>query len=56
LFPASTPIFIAAVKSTAALLEGKPLSEVGNWMLVAVGFDVLYLLVALTTFEFVLEE
>jgi len=56
LFPASTPVFIAAVKSTAALLEGKPLSEVGNWMLVAVGFDVLYFLVALATFEFVLEE
>jgi heme exporter protein B len=56
LFPASTPIFIAAVKSTGALLEGKPLAEVGNWMLIAGGFDVLYLLVALTTFEFVLEE
>ena len=56
LFPAATPIFIAAVKCTAGLLEGKPLSAVSNWLLISVGFAVLYLFVALATFEFVLED
>jgi heme exporter protein B len=56
LFPAATPIFISAVKCTAALLDGKPLSSVSNWLLVSLGFAVLYLFVALATFEFVLED
>lgn len=56
LFPASAPLFISAVKCSAALLEGKSLSTVSHWMSIAAGFDVLYFLVALATFEFVLEE
>jgi heme exporter protein B len=56
LFPAATPLLISAVKCTAALLEGRTLSAVSHWLLVAVGFDVLYLLVSLWTFEFVLED
>jgi len=57
LFPASTPLFISAVKCTASLLEGKGLGgEAGNWLMITIGFDVLYFLVALATFEFVLEE
>jgi heme exporter protein B len=57
LFPAATPIFISAVKCTAALLEGEGLASVaGSWLLVTIGFDVLYFLVSLLTFEFVLED
>jgi len=57
LFPAATPIFISAVKCTAALLEGQGLwSACGNWLLLTLGFDVLYFLVSLGTFEFILEE
>ncbi len=56
LFPASAPLFISAVKCSAALLEGKSLSTVSHWISIAAGFDVLYFLVALATFEFVLEE
>jgi heme exporter protein B len=56
LFPAASPLLISAVKCTAACLGGRPLSSVSNWLLVAVGFDVLYFFVALLTFEFVLEE
>ena len=56
LFPASAPLFISAVKCSEALLEGKSLSTVSHWMLMTAGFDVLYFLVALATFEFVLEE
>ena len=56
LFPAASPLLISAVKCTAAALDGRPLSEVSHWMLVAAGFDLLYLFVSLLTFEYVLEE
>lgn len=56
LFPAASPLLISAVKCTAAAMESRPLGEVSDWLLVSVGLDVLYLMVALTTFEFVLEE
>ncbi len=56
LFPVSTPLFISAVKCTTAVMESKPLASVSTWLLVAAGFDALYFLVALLTFEFVLED
>ena len=56
LFPVTMPLFISAVKCTAAVLEGKPLSSVTNWLLVALGFDLLFLFVGLATFEYVVEE
>ena len=56
LFPVASPLFIAAVKCTSAVLEGKTLSSVSNWMLVSSGFDVLYFLVAILTFEYILED
>ena len=56
LFPVSSPLVISAVKCTSAVLEGKPLASVQQWLLVAAGFDVLYFLVALVTFEYVVED
>jgi heme exporter protein B len=56
LFPAASPLLISAVACTAAPLAGRSLGEVGHWLLVAAGFDALYLCVALLTFEFVVEE
>jgi heme exporter protein B len=57
LFPAATPIFISAVKCTAALLAGEGLAGAArSWLLMTIGFDVLYYLVGLLTFEFILEE
>ncbi|HXV75217.1 MAG TPA: heme exporter protein CcmB [Candidatus Polarisedimenticolaceae bacterium] len=57
LFPATAPLFISAVKCTTSLLEGNGLSgAAASWLSISTGFDVLYFLVALATFEFVLEE
>jgi len=56
LFPTATPLFISAVKCTAALLDGRPMTDVTGWLRLTTGFDVLYLFVALLTFEFVLED
>lgn len=56
LLPAATPLFISAVKTTTAVLDGSGLSGASNWLMIAIGFDLLYFFVALSTFEFVLEE
>jgi heme exporter protein B len=56
LFPTATPLFISAVKCTAACLADGTLEGVTRWLLIAAGFDVLYFFVGLLTFEFVLEE
>jgi heme exporter protein B len=57
LFPASAPVFVSAVKCTADVLDSGGLGPEGRtWLAATIGFDVLYFLVALGTFEFVLEE
>jgi len=57
LFPAAAPVFVSAVKCTASVLAGRGLGgEARTWLLATIGFDLLYFLVALATFEFVLEE
>jgi len=56
LFPAASPLFISAVKCTVAVLEGQPLERYSNWLTLAAGFDFMYYVLALLTFEFVLED
>jgi heme exporter protein B len=56
LFPVCAPILISAVTCTRAVLDGSGLTTVRHWMLVCAGFDALYFLIALITFEFVLED
>jgi len=56
LFPVCAPILISAVTCTRAVLDGSGLTSVRHWMLVCAGFDVLYFLIALLTFEYVLED
>lgn len=56
LFPVATPLFISAVKCTAAVLEGGGLASASKWLLITAGFDLLYLFVGLATFEYVVEE
>jgi heme exporter protein B len=56
LLPAATPLFLSAIRCTAAVLDGRGLAAERHWMLLSAGFDVLYFLIALITFEFVLED
>lgn len=56
LFPVATPLFISAVKCTAAVLGGAGLAPVARWMWITVAFDMLYLFTGLLTFEFIVEE
>jgi len=56
LLPAATPLFLSAVKCTEAVLEHATLASAWRWLAITSGLNVLYLLVALATFEYVLED
>ncbi len=56
LLPTSVPVLIAATKSTAQVLDGQPLSEIYLWLRLLLAFDVIFIVIALLSFEYVLEE
>jgi len=56
LLPGSTPLFLSAVKCTEGVLKHQSLGDLSHWLYVATGLNLLYLLVALMTFEYVLED
>jgi len=56
LFPVVVPLLIAAVEATGASLAGEGWGKMGRWLQLLAVFDVLFLVVAAFTFEFVLEE
>ena len=55
-FPISVPLIIASVKATGTILEGKSLEAVASWIKILVAFDLVFLLLAYLTFEFIMEE
>jgi len=54
--PVVVPVIIAAVKSTALVLAGKPWGDMLTWLQILVAFDIIYLVVATLVFGFVVEE
>lgn len=56
LFPMVLPLLIAAVKATGGILEGFPLADYSNWLNLLVAYDVIFVAVAIMTFDFVVEE
>jgi len=56
LFPLTVPVILASVRSTESILSGGGLSEVGHWLKLLGGFDVIFMVVCPLAFEFVLEE
>lgn len=56
LLPAATPLFLSAVHCTASAIAGTPLASERKWLLITVGLDVLYVLVALAVFDAILED
>jgi heme exporter protein B len=56
LFPVLLPVLIAGVKMTGALLDGEPLSSLGNWLRLIALYDVGFTVLAYLTFGFVVEE
>ena len=56
LLPVAVPVLVAAVKATGEAIAKTPPPQVGPWMGVLVGFDVIFLTVAFVTFEYVFQE
>ena len=55
-FPISVPLIIASVKATGTILDGNSLQAVASWIKILVAFDLVFLLLAYITFEFIMEE
>ncbi|MBN2394512.1 MAG: heme exporter protein CcmB, partial [Anaerolineae bacterium] len=56
LLPLLTPLLIAAVKATSALIEGAAWAEIGGWGQILVVYNLLIIAVSLLTFGYVVEE
>jgi heme exporter protein B len=54
--PVSVPVMIAAVKTTQAALTGAWDGSTTSWLLLMVGYDALFGMVALATFPYLTEE
>lgn len=55
LLPLAVPVLLASVKLTEAALAGEPWTAAVAWWQLLLGFDVVFVVVGLLTFEFVLE-
>ncbi len=56
LFPVATPLIISAVKATTAALEGKEMASYSNWIMITVGFDIIFFFGSILLFEYIIEE
>ena len=57
LFPVAVPVIIASVRATAGILSGPGAgAPVESWLRLLAVYDVIFLVVAYLTFEFVIEE
>jgi len=55
-FPVVIPVIISAVKATEVAFDGEAFSDMVSWLQIMGAFDVIFLVVAALTFEFVVEE
>jgi heme exporter protein B len=54
--PIAVPILIAAVEGTAQVTQGGSWSEAAEWFQVLGAFDIVFVIAALLTFQFLLED
>jgi heme exporter protein B len=54
--PLSVPLTIAAVYATTDLLQGKTLSDIGDYVTLMVVYDIVFLVLAVLVFDYVVEE
>ncbi len=55
LFPIILPVVISAVKVTAGIIDGLPLSDLIHWLRFLIGFDIIFLVVSYMTFDYIVE-
>ncbi len=56
MLPVIAPLLLAAVKATGAALGGDPLGELGAWLQLLAGFDVIMLIAGAASYGYLLEE
>ncbi len=56
ILPLATPLFLAAVETTAAVLAQTPLAQVSHWLKLTLAFDIVFLVVGWWTFEYAVRE
>lgn len=56
LFPIIVPGLLASVRSTALIMEGDPMEQLGSWTMLLVVFDVLYWVVCTVLYPRIVEE
>ncbi|MDM8519709.1 heme exporter protein CcmB [Anaerolineales bacterium HSG6] len=56
LFPVIIPLILAAVRLTAAVLDGLLFADVSHWLTLLVAFDVIFIAMSYMLFEYVVEE
>jgi heme exporter protein B len=56
MLPVIAPLLLAAVKATTAALGGDPLGELGSWLQLLAGFDIVMLVAGAATYGYLLEE
>ncbi|OFV89026.1 MAG: hypothetical protein A3J75_01565 [Acidobacteria bacterium RBG_16_68_9] len=56
ILPLASPLVIASVQASSALLNGASVRTVGHWLNLLVGFDAVFLVVGWLTFEYAISE
>jgi heme exporter protein B len=56
LFPVVVPVVIAGVRATAAVFQGQGPAAMASWLKLLVGFDLVFMLVCYSVFQYVVEE
>ena len=56
LFPVIVPLLLAAIRATNAILNGGSAGELGTWLLLLSGYDMLFMAVGLLLFEIVIAD
>jgi len=56
MLPVLAPLLLGAVKATAAALAGDPFGELGAWLQLLVGFDVIMIIAGAATYGYLLED
>jgi heme exporter protein B len=56
LFPAAVPIALAAVRSTSAIVAGRPLDRYAHWLMLSAAYDLVFLAAAVLLFDHILQE
>ena len=56
LFPVIIPLLLAAVRATTILLQGGDPDELGTWLLMLAGYDLLFAAVGVLVFDKIIEE